>query len=516
MKQTLLARLAFLMALILVLGTSIPAFAADDLTPKVGGTLHIGTGQAPGILGYTPDMPRNAHILFLRTAFESLLFYHEDGSFAPQLATEWSADPEACTLTFKLREGVKFSDGTDFNAEAVKWNIGRYQAKGRTEVGFVDTVECTDELTVIFHLKSWNSASLEAIGFFVCYMSPTAVEANGDDWARQHTVGTGPFMLTEWEQGVSMKYERNPYYWQEGKPYLDAVTFTTILETATMENALRAGDIDLVCGAPLDLVRSVEPSGEFILMQNANGVCQESTGIIPSSIDPDSPFYDARVRKAMAMAIDADTLVQALGYGYLTRTNQWAAPGASTYNPNLAGATYDPEQAKALLAEAGYADGFDTVIYGEASRQNWMVVIADQLTAVGIRTTVEVVDSAKVTELMTNGWEGIDFHTATISPDLGLYMGRHLDPDGAYFAKGIQHPQDALELLAKIRTATDDAIKQQYSWELQSLIYDDYTLFGLPLYVTVFFAVKHPYVMGDNATVYTASSWTPADAWLNR
>lgn len=513
MKKTLATSM---LALLLCVAMTVSVLATEGATPKAGGILRVGTAQAPGVLGYTPDVSMNAHIMFMRTAYESLLFYNPDGTLAPQLATEWSADPEACTITYKLRPGVKFSDGTDFNAEAVKWNIDRYQAKGRTEVGFVDSVECPDELTVIIRLKSWNSSSMEAIGYFLYYMSPTAVEANGDDWARQNTTGTGPFVLTEWNQGVSMKYERNPYYWQEGKPYLDGVTYTTIAENTTMENALRAGEIDLINNVSLEIIRSVEPTGEYVITKNVNGVGAEMTGVIPSSDDPNDPFYDARVRKAFALAIDADTLVNVLGYGFYTRTNQWAAPGAPTYSPEVVGAAYDPEQAKALMVEAGYADGFDTVFFGPAGWENWMVVICDQLAEVGIRARIELIDNAKFNELMANGWDGIFFHSASISPDLGLYMGRHLDPNGAFYAKGIQHPEDCLELLGKVRTATDEATKLRYSWDLQKMIYDQYTLFGLPLYVTLLYAVKHPYVKDDGFTVNTASAWTPADAWLDK
>lgn len=144
----------------------------------------------------------------MRTAYDSLLFYDEDGKLAPCLAESWESDAEELTLTFKLYEGVKFSDDTDFNAEAVKWNIEQYQAAGRTEAANVDSIECPDEKTVVIKLKEWNSASLESIGFFIYYMSPTAVENNGVEWARINSSGTGPFVLKSFEQGVSIKYEK--------------------------------------------------------------------------------------------------------------------------------------------------------------------------------------------------------------------------------------------------------------------------------------------------------------------
>lgn len=498
-------------------GDSTDASAASTGEPKEGGVLRIGTAQSPTVIGYTPEINNNSFLQFLRTAFNSLCFYDEEGNLAPELAESWETDPDAATITFHLRSGVKFSDGTDFNAEAVKWNIEQYQSAGRTEVASVASIDCPDENTVVIQLEAWSSSALESIGFFVYYMSPTAFEENGGaDWARFNAVGTGPFIMTSFEQGVGVTYEKNPNYWEEGKPYLDGVEFSIISEPTTLENALTAGEIDLLSYASIENLQNLEATGNFVRESNENGMGVESVGVIPNSDDESSPFYDARVRQAMCYAIDADTIVESLGYGYYTRTNQWAAPGAITYNEDVEGYPYNPEKAKELLAEAGYADGFDTTIYAIAGIENWATAIADQLTQVGIRTQVEMVDATKGNDFMANGWDGIYWHFASVSPDLGLYMGRHLDPNGAFYAKGIQHPQDCLDLLEAIRTAKDDETKVADELELQKLVYDKYALFGLPLYVNAIDAIKYPYVMDDNFTKYHCATWTPADCWLDK
>ena len=292
--------------------------------------------------------------------------------------------------------------------------------------------------------------------------------------------------------------------------------FSIISETATLENALTAGEIDMISYASIDTLKNLEETGNFVRETNENGMGVETTGVIPNSDDESSPFYDAKVRQAMCYAIDADTIVEALGYGYLTRTNQWAAPGAITYNEDVEGYTYDPEKAKELLAEAGYPDGFDTVIYAASGQENWATAVADQLTQVGIRTSVEMIDATKGNDFMTNGWDGIYWHYASVSPDLGLYKGRHLDPDGAYYADGIQHPEDCLELLQEIRTAKDDETKVAAELELQKLVYDEYALFGLPLYISSINTLKYSYVQDDNFTKYHVATWTPAECWLDK
>ena len=484
---------------------------------KTGGVLKIGTGQTPSVIGFTPEINNNSYLQFLRTAFNSLCFYDDEGKLAPELAESWETDADAATITFHLRSGVKFTDGTDFNAEAVKWNLEQYKSVGRTEAADIKSIDCPDENTVVITLEAWRSSALESIGFFVYYMSPTAVEENGGtEWARFNAVGTGPFILTSFEQGVGIKYEKNPNYWEEGKPYLDGVEYSIISEPTTLENALVAGEIDMISYASIDNLRNLEPSGNFVRETNQNGNGVETTGIIPNSDDESSPFYDATVRRAMCYAIDADTIVESLGYGYYTRTNQWAAPGAITYNEDVEGYPYNPEKAKELLAEAGYADGFDTVIYAFSGIENWATAIADQLTQVGIRTQVEMIDGTKGSDFMMNGWDGIYWHFASVSPDLGLYMGRHLDPNGAFYAKGIQHPQDCLDLLSAVRVAKDDETKIAAEMELQKKVYDEYALFGLPLYVTSVNAIKAPYVVDDNYTRYHVATWTPADCWLDK
>ena len=483
---------------------------------KTGGTLKIVTGQTPSIVGYTPEITTNSHIQFLRTAYDSLLFYDEDGKLAPCLAESWESDAEELTLTFKLYEGVKFSDDTDFNAEAVKWNIEQYQAAGRTEAANVDSIECPDEKTVVIKLKEWNSASLESIGFFIYYMSPTAVENNGVEWARINSSGTGPFVLKSFEQGVSIKYEKNPLYRVAGQPYLDGIDFTIISDAATIENTLVSGEADMISYTPIDTIKNLDPTGEYVLETNSNGVGVEMTGIIPSSAQEGNPFADVKVRQAFCYAVDVDTITAALGYGYYTVTNQWATPNAVTYNKEVAGYPYNPEKAKELLAEAGYGDGFDTTFWSPAGSSNWATAICDNLNAVGIRAKVELIDGAKNGELMTGGWDGIMFHYASVGPDLGLFMGRHLDVAGSYYASGIQHPEDCIQLLNDIRIAPDEDTKVAKELELQKKIYDEYALFGKPLYITLIAGLKYPYVQGDNFAKNHAATWTPATCWLDK
>ena len=138
----------------------------------------------------------------------------------------------------------------------------------------------------------------------------------------------------------------------------------------------------------LTIAQGLLNDDRFVQEINKSGVGLVGTGLIPNSSNPDSPFADVRVRQAMCYAIDSDALVNAFGYGLLQTTNQWAAPGAVTYNPDVKGYPYNPEKAKELLAEAGYPDGFDTVMNTDAGNKDMFTAAANMLAEVGIRAKV--------------------------------------------------------------------------------------------------------------------------------
>ena len=234
----------------------------------------------------------------------------------------------------------------------------------------------------------------------------------------------------------------------------------------------------------------------------------------------DSLWADAKVRRAMCYAIDCDALNAAFLMGAAELTDQWAVPGSVTYNDNINHYTYDPERAKELLAEAGYADGFDTKITTVSAYSDMFTAVANMLAEVGIRCEIQQVDGATQNQIYADGtWEGLMPHYATVSPDLGLYMGRHLDYNGAYYAKGIQHPDKEMQLLEEIRYCMDPDQKHELEKQLQAAIYDAKTgscLFGRPLYVNTSSMYKYNYVTDDHATEAFVSAWDLSTCWLNR
>ncbi|NBJ93978.1 ABC transporter substrate-binding protein [Parablautia muri] len=491
--------------------------AVSSGEPKSGGVLRYASASTVSTPGYTPECSNNASLIFLTTAYEFLVTYAEDGSLAPKLATEWETDADEPSITWTLREGVTFADGMPFNAEAVKANIEEYQKSERNETNNIASCEVIDDTHIKMVLNSWNSSTLEAVGFFVYYMSPEALK--DVDSLRNSSCGTGPFQVTDFSPGVSVKYAKNENYWQEGKPYLDGVEIYTVDEPTTRSSAFQAGEYDLLEMDDMTIANELAMSGNYETEDNITGQGFVSTGIIPNSAE-DGPFADPLVRRALCYAIDVEAVVEAFGYGMWIELDQWATPDAVTYNNDINHFTYDPDKARALLAEAGYPDGFTTTFTTNPGHKDEFTAIANMLEEVGIHCEMNLVDeSAQVNLYSTGTWTGIMGHFAAISPDLGLYMGRHLDYNGAFYAPGIQHPDEAMDLLEAIRTAPTEEEKHKLEHDMQKLMYDaeeGLAIFGRPLYTSKTAVFKYDYVKDDNRGVYHNDTWTLADCWLDK
>ena len=238
-------------------------------------------------------------------------------NIVPKLALRWETDPEEPSITWYLREGVQFSDGVAFNAEAVKRNIEEYQSCSRSETSNI--VECIviDEFTVKMVLGHWDTSAIESIGTFIYFMSPEALDEYDVDTLSASTTsyGTGPFVISSFEPNVQITYERNENYWQEGLPYLDGVEIVYIGEASTLSAAFQSKDVDLIYSGnhdgSMDLMRVMAPqieSGDVVVETNTSGQLLVMNGLIPNSADPDSPWADARVRRALCYAIDREAI----------------------------------------------------------------------------------------------------------------------------------------------------------------------------------------------------------------
>jgi ABC-type transport system substrate-binding protein len=317
-----------------------------------------------------------------------------DGSLKPVLAESWDVDTKAPSLTFHLRKGVKFHDGTDFNAAAVKWNLEKEMDPASTNYGSTTnwkSIEAVDSYTIRVNLKTWQNTALGTFASMATtVISPTAFDKQGIDALRWKMVGTGPFVQTDFQRDVVLSFVKNPNYWQQGLPYVDKLQIIYSTELLTCAALLKSGGADILnCQGSIVTANDVQAAGFKIVSQPAG------TGglgnLTPDSINPDSPWSNVKVRMAAEYALDKESMAKTFGMGYAVPAYQICAPSSPGNDPSLTPRKYDPAKARQLLAEAGYPNGFKTTIIAAPFGLNRDQIIAVQafFKAVGIQADLQ-------------------------------------------------------------------------------------------------------------------------------
>ena len=390
-----------------------------------GETLVFGTGSEPDTLDHTCTSSSIADMQY-KTLFDTLVFWAPDQEFYPYLATGWEISEDFSEYTFTLRDDVTFHDGTPFNAEAVKVNLDRIGAGeelcpiggvAQSRLGALyDTTEVVDEFTVTVKFTAPNPAFLTAAADLY-FTSLAAFDTYGEDIGR-HAVGTGPFMLHEWQEQNSLTVIRNPdYQWppanaghsgHSGPPRLAEITWLFIPEETTRYASLEAGETHLINRVELEQFELLEANPDLVSQRSP--LPGTPTGLMVNASLP--PLDDIRVRQALMHGVDRETLVSVLfgdfyipAYGPLSAATWSYWPGVEEFYP------YDTERATELLEEAGWADntgdgfldkdGERLVITlmeltGTADRSEAWQFIQAQLRALGIEVQLRFAESGVV------------------------------------------------------------------------------------------------------------------------
>ena len=338
-----------------------PAQAAKP-APQRGGILKIAHAVDADNLGDPTVRPMSSTgVRVAYMAVETLLRYDDKGLPVPWLATGWKISKDLKSITFTLRKGVKFHDGTDFNAEAVKWNLDRYRTSTNPELKAVESIDVVDGSTIKLNISAWNSTLIDNLTMHAGMMiSPASFQKNGPEWAKTHPIGTGPFKFVSWQRDTSIKFEKFSGYWQKGKPYLDGIEYVIIADMMSRTAAFKKGEANVLLILEPNDVKDLEKEGKYYF--STGGLSGTNIAVAGDSGHADSPFADVRVRRAVEYAVDKKALVDTLSIGGKV-CNQYAYPGTWGVNPNVKGYPYDPTKAKNLLAEAGYPNGFKTTLY---------------------------------------------------------------------------------------------------------------------------------------------------------
>ena len=408
--KNLLASTAVMLAL------ALPGLAQDyspDPNAKPGGTITItykdDVATLDPAIGYDWQ-----NWSMIKSLFDGLMDYVPGTTtLRPGLAESYEISDDGLVYTFHLRPGVKFHNGREMTAEDVKYSLDRVtnpatQSPGAGFFGSIagfenagdgglSGVEVVDPQTVKITLTRPDATFLHVMALNFSFVVPKeVVEAEGADFGKK-PVGTGAFKLTEWTLGQRLVFEKNPDYWIAGVPYLDSFTVEVGQEPVVALLRLQNGEVDIP-GDGIPPAKFTEVMGDPAQAAHVVVGGQLHTGYITMNVTT-PPFDKLEVRKAINMAINKERITQIIN-GRAVPATQPLPPSMPGYTEGYAGYAYDPEGAKALLAEAGLGDGFETELYVMNTDPNPRIAQAIQqdLAAIGITANIQNLAQANVIE----------------------------------------------------------------------------------------------------------------------
>lgn len=489
------------------------AWAEQD--PQYGGTLVFGAVSEQATLDAANQFDTSG-MRVMSNIFDNLVNIGPDGEPEPGLAESWDFADDLMSCVFHLRRGVQFHDGTPFDAEAVAFNFDRqmnpdnpynqYGAWGWYHWLFepaLKSVEAIDDYTIRIELYiPWSPliAHLAICGTGTI-SSPTAIKK----WKEEigdHPMGTGPFKLEEWIKGDHLTLVANEDYWG-GRPYLDEVVIRWIPDNSVRSAALTRSEIDFMTdfSAPSYEILSAESDVNVILAPPLN------LSFMCMNMDKE-PFDDILVRLAVQHAIDKEAMVASL-YGKLGESLNGPVPSPEWgYHPGLKAYEYDPELSKALLAAAGYPNGFETeiLIYSQGRGYNPVgpelaEVIQSYLAKVGISARINKMEWTAFSVDLQAGKHAISFY--------GWY-GDNLDPDGYIYTfchSSAANPPEANnvaffrdegadELIERAQAVTDVAVRRELYFRIQEIVNASAGYLWLN-------GIKQPYALSARVQNYT-------------
>ena len=407
--------------------------------------------------------------------FEGLMRFASDGSVINGLAEDWDISDDGKTYTFKLHKGVKFHDGSDLEASDVVFSLDRARAEDSVNAqkalfANIADVEAVDRSTVKVTLTAPQGNFL----FNMAWGDAVIVAPESIDDIKIKPIGTGAFKFDDWKQGDSITLVRNPSYWGEVAK-LDEATFKFISEPTAAFASMMAEDVDAFYSYPApENLAQFEADPRFnVLAGNTEGET------ILAMNNKQAPFDNKLVREAVSHAIDRTSIIDGAMFGYGTPIGSHFAPHNPAYVDLTGNSEYDPEKAKALLAEAGLADGFKTTLklpppsYARRGGE----IIAAQLGAVGIETEISNLEWAQWLE---QAFRGKDFGLTIVSHTEPMDIGIYARPD-YYFQ--YDNPEFQ-KLMADFDVEADGAKRTEMLQTAQTIISEDYVnayLFQLAL-----------------------------------
>ena len=406
--------LAALSAAVLSVTLLNPAALASGLSRKAQDNLFYGVASEP--IGLDPALvDDNDSSNVNSNIYETLLKYKNDSiDLEPGLAQSWTISDDGLTYTFKLRKGVKFHDGTDFNARAVKYNFDRQMPGRRTAnmpyapvmFGDVKSITAVDDYTLEIVLNRRSTPFLRNMALCISapIISPAALEKYGNN-VSEHPVGTGPYKFVAWDRGQQLILTVNENYWG-AKPHVRNVIYKIIKDPSARVVALNNGEVDIINGIDAHVIEQIKKSGSQIY--KGEGI---NTSYIAFNNRDGFVTADKTVRLAIAQAINVPEMINTLYQDYASPAHSYIPPGLAGYDPAVKAPEFNPEAAAKALKEKGITR-LRAITSSSARATNPLggQVLAEAVQAylkkAGVELTIDVYDWAGFkSRLLTESWD---------------------------------------------------------------------------------------------------------------
>ena len=467
-------------AAVFSLGASTLTLAGEESTS--GGTFTYARSDSTTSFDLHQEITEN-NAFAIDKVFESLVTFDNDGNIIDWLAEDHKISDDGLVYTFMLRDGLKFSDGTDVTAEDVKFSIERHlEVGGSLPIeADVKSVEAVDEKTVEITLGTAYTPFLSELANFSNGIIPKDFGGKTEEEFFKNPVGTGPFAVSEWDPSGDLTFVKNEYYWQEGKPYIDELVYKVVDDDNQALNQLLAGEIDGIEDLSLSNASNVDGNADT---KTATSFSYNVEELFFNTLD--EHFSDEHVRRALAMAIDRESLTKALTFGYAEIANT-VLPRALLYQTNdtVNALSYDIDAAKEELAQSAYPDGFDTTI-SIASGNNTRLQEAQIIQAAGAQIGINIEINAQEISTFRSDFRDLNFsmmiNSATADyPDANSIFAFQVDPDGwskCYWTS--YNNETAADLMRKGQVTPDGDERAAVYEELQQILADEVPY--IPLY----------------------------------
>jgi len=429
-----------------------------------------------------------------QSILETLVTFAEGKTtIEPLLATEWKETDNGLTYTFKLREGVKFQDGTDFNADAVVYNFNRWM-NGKDNSKFpvyasvfggfmgdkthnIQSVEAVDPYTVKFTLKHVMPTFLKSLALTpFSISSPAAIEKYGKEYS-SHPVGTGPFTFVEWRRNDRIVLNKNKDYWLKGYPKMDQVIFRTIPDNSARLTALMSGEIDMMDGVDPGSIDQIKADKNLKLLSRPS----LNIGYLGFTVTR-KPFDNKLVRQALNYAVDKKEMIKAFFAGQATPAKNPIPPSVEGYNDKVDPYPYDIKKAKELLAEAGYPNGFSMELWAMPVSRPYMPdankvaeFLQSSFAKIGVKAKIVTYEWATYLDKVEAGdadafilgWTG-----ANGDADDFIYSLWHKDNIGSLNSTRYSNDEVNKEL-TEARSITNEEKRNELYQSVQEIMHDD-------------------------------------------